>query len=125
MATRKLGDGKPSWIVGDGQSAGRASRSRRFCSDCDFAGRIEIHTSEPIAEKTALVYIFRNAKKMSKVGFSQNLNSRVAQVHSTIPAIYRPVYLVRAIRVHRDLAYKIERFTHHLLDHKRVRGIRT
>ena len=46
-------------------------------------------------------------------------------VHTTMPAHHRPVRLVRAIKVQRDLAYKIERFTQYLLRHRQAKGIST
>ena len=85
MASQERGGGKPSRVTGGGQPAGRSKNTRRFCADCDIAGRIEIYTRKSSEETTALVYIFRDATGLSKIGFSQSLKTRIAQVHSTMP----------------------------------------
>lgn len=61
-----------------------------------------------------------------KIGFSRDLLGRLVNVSAIISPKHRPVRLVRAIKVRRDLAYKIERFAHYLLEprHVKYKGFR-
>lgn len=122
MAEKNRRKRKPSRAGGIGKPTGRRPNQGRFGASRYLGGSITVHKTKPSEseDRQAFVYILQDAKGLVKIGFTQNLLARLTNVTAIVPPEHRPVRLVRAIKIRRDLAYKIERFAHFLLQPRHI-----
>ncbi len=114
MAAEIWDAGEPIGPLGGGKPKGGRTHQRWHRACLDAWRRTEIHSRKP-GEQEAFVYIMRDANGLIKIGCTGSVHHRIAAMHSLVPFERRPIRLVRAIRIERELAFTVEKTVHCML----------
>lgn len=105
---------KPVRAIGNRKPAGRRPYSRRISPHFDARVRLDLYPGQ--RDGTTYVYAATDAKGAVKIGITNSPSSRLAVLHSTAKAKYRPLMLIGFIEGGGPGdALMIERIAHGLL----------